>query len=91
VVIAAAAGLHARPAILLSRLAKQFTASIRVRSGDEGEWVDAKSIVRLMTLRVARGGQLQFSIRGADAERAVREVGDLLARNFDEADGAGRV
>jgi phosphocarrier protein HPr len=91
VVIPTEAGLHARPAILLSRLAKQFRASILVKSEDGGEWVDAKSIVRLMALRVAQGGQLQFSVRGSDAERAIAEVSALIARNFNERDDTGRV
>jgi phosphocarrier protein len=90
VVIPTETGLHARPAIALSRLAKQFSASILVKSEDGGEWVDAKSIVRLMALRVAKGGQLQFSVRGPDAARAIAEVAALIARNFNESDIADR-
>lgn len=83
-VIAAPAGLHARPAIRLSKLAKRFSAKILVRSENAGEWVDAKSIVRLMGLRVTEGRRMQFWIRGADAEQAVTEITALAARNFDD-------
>jgi phosphocarrier protein len=91
VVIAAPTGLHARPAIRLSRLAKQFRASILVRGDDSGEWVDAKSIVRLMALRVAEGGRLQISVRGDDAELAIVELRALVARDFNEAERPGSV
>ncbi|MFO7275567.1 MAG: HPr family phosphocarrier protein [Pseudomonadota bacterium] len=82
-------GLHARPAIRLSRLARQFEAHIRVRANGAGEWVDAKSIVRLMGLRVAYGTRLDFLAQGRDAERAVDELRKLVGRNFDESDGHG--
>ncbi len=88
VVVAAPAGLHARPAIRLSRLVKQFRANVRVR-GDGDDWVDAKSIVRLMALRVAEGGRLQFSARGEEAAQAIAAVGELIARNFEDTGGTG--
>jgi phosphocarrier protein HPr len=88
VVVAAPTGLHARPAIRLSRLAKQFNATVLVRSGDSGDWVDAKSIVRLMTLRVMEGGEVQFSVTGNDAERAIAELAALVGRNFNDVHGS---
>jgi phosphocarrier protein HPr len=89
VVVAASSGLHARPAIRLSRLAKQFRATVLVRSDGGAEWVDAKSIVRLMALRVAEGGRLQISVRGEDAERAMTELRELIARNFADVEDPG--
>ena len=84
VVVFAPAGLHARPAIKLSRLAKQFGARVSVRVDGAGEWVDAKSIVRLMALRVEGGKRLDFLARGEDADRAVAALSALVGRNFDE-------
>lgn len=88
VVVTAPTGLHARPAIRLSRLAKQFNATVLVRSGNSGDWVNAKSIVRLMSLRVTEGGQIQFSVAGNDAERAIAELAELVTRDFHDVHGS---
>ena len=80
-------GLHARPAIKLSRLARQFESRIDVRVDGVGEWVDAKSIVRLMALRAVNGKRLDFLARGKDAAPAVAALSNLVGRNFDEPDG----
>jgi phosphocarrier protein HPr len=41
-------GLHARPAVKLTKLAKRFDASVRMRIGAKGDWIDAKSVVKVM-------------------------------------------
>jgi phosphocarrier protein len=84
VVITAAAGLHARPAIKLSKLAKRFKSSIQVRVDGAGEWVDAKSIVRLMALKVDEGRRLNFVARGEDAEAALAALSALIVSNFED-------
>jgi phosphocarrier protein HPr len=43
-------GLHARPSVKLTRLAKTFAAQIEVAPTAEGPWVDAKSIVKVMAV-----------------------------------------
>lgn len=86
-IVVIATGLHARPAIKLSRLARQFESRIHVRVNGEGEWVDAKSIVRLMALRVGSGQRLDFRARGEDASPAIAALSSLVGRNFDEPDG----
>ncbi len=60
-----------------------------MRGDDGAEWVDAKSIVRLMALRVAEGGSLQISVRGDDAETAMAELRALVARDFTDLDDGG--
>lgn len=87
VVVTAPSGLHARPAIKLARLAKAFESRVEVRADGAGEWVDAKSLVRLMALRVDHGTRLDFVAKGRDAEEAVAALSDLVLRNFDEHDG----
>jgi phosphocarrier protein HPr len=86
-IVSTSTGLHARPAIKLSRLARQFESRIEVRVDGQGDWVDAKSIVRLMALRVGTGQRLDFLARGKDAGSAVAALSDLIGRNFDEPDG----
>ncbi len=49
-------GLHARPADLLVRLAKQFESTILILK--DGESADCKSILSLLTLGAAQGTEL---------------------------------
>jgi len=77
-------GLHARPSVKLTQLAKKFSADIRLRVADEGDWVNAKSIVRVMAMKVKVGQTLLFEAAGDDASQAVRDLISLVERNFDE-------
>ena len=43
-----AVGMHARPAVKLTKLAKRFSARIAVRVAGAADWIDAKSVARVM-------------------------------------------
>jgi phosphocarrier protein len=78
-------GLHARPAVRLTRLAKAFpAASVRLRARPGGDWVDAKSIVKVMALKARTGVMLELEAEGEAAEAAVAELKALVERDFDE-------
>lgn len=79
-------GLHARPSVKLTQLAKTFDASIRLRVLDDGDWVDAKSIVRVMAMKVKVGQTLLVQAEGAEAALAVDALVTLVERDFDEQD-----
>ena len=85
-----AIGLHARPSIKLTKLAKMFAAHIELAAADVGPWIDAKSIVRVMAAKVPQNATLRFRARGPDAAEAVRSLIRLVERDFDEdlPDGA---
>lgn len=83
-------GLHARPAVKFTKLAKTFSeAEIRVRGGDDLPWADAKSIVKVMALKLRSGALLQLEAEGEDAEAALHALTALVERNFDEQDNQG--
>lgn len=75
-------GLHARPAVKLTKLAKRFAATVRVRAG-AGAWVDAKSPNRVMKLKARHGETVWFEADGPDAVAAVAALVALVERNFD--------
>ena len=77
-------GLHARPAVKLTKLAKTFTAEVRLRAGDGEDWINAKSPNRVMKLKARHGAVLQFEAEGPDAEAATSALVALVGRNFDE-------
>ncbi|CAI3127069.1 Phosphoenolpyruvate-protein phosphotransferase [Acinetobacter oleivorans] len=59
VVLANAHGLHARPATYLVNLTKSFQGDIQV-AVDDGNFVSAKSLTRLLALGCKRGQTLRF-------------------------------
>jgi phosphocarrier protein len=76
--------LHARPAVKLTKLAKTFDAAIRLRGLPDGAWVDAKSIVKVMGLKLKTGTGIEIEAEGAAADAAIEALSGLVARNFDE-------
>ena len=87
VVITHPTGLHARPAVKLTKLAKSFPATIRLRRAPDGEWVDAKSIVKVMGLKFRTGTLVELEAEGEGAETALAELRALVERDFDESHG----
>jgi phosphocarrier protein HPr len=81
-------GLHARPSVKLTKLAKTFSSQIEVAPAQNGPWVDAKSIVKVMAVKAAKGTTLHFRAKGPDAREALAALRELVALNFlgDEAD-----
>jgi len=84
-----AVGLHARPSVKLTQLAKTFSARIELGVSQNGPWIDAKSIVKVMAFRAAKGSTLHFRAHGGDASEAVTALVDLVRRDFDESHGGG--
>jgi phosphocarrier protein len=82
-------GLHARPAVKLTQLAKSFAATVELALEPDGPWVDAKSPVRIMRVKAAKGTLLHFRASGSDADAAVGALVDLVARGFNEDAGEG--
>jgi phosphocarrier protein HPr len=76
-------GLHARPSVKLTQLAKRFGATIEFSLAADGPWVDAKSPVKVMRFKAARGATLHFRTRGADAIEALAAILALVERGFD--------
>jgi phosphocarrier protein len=89
VVITHAVGLHARPSVKLTKLAKGFQSAIEIAGSAAGPWVDAKSIVKVMAMKAKQGSELMVRASGADAAQAVAAIIDLVRRDFDEAGDHG--
>jgi phosphocarrier protein len=85
VVLTHAVGLHARPSVKLTKLAKAFASRIEVAAGEGGGWIDAKSIVKVMAMKARQGAVLQLRAEGVDADLAVEALVRLVERDFDEA------
>lgn len=85
VIVRHAIGLHARPSVRFTRLAKAHAADIAISLDEGGPWVDAKSIVRVMGLKAPQGARLHLRAQGADAEAALAALVRFLERGHDDA------
>ncbi len=85
VVITHDVGLHARPSVKLTKLAKGYASAVEIAAAEEGPWIDAKSIVKVMAMKARQNATLFVRATGADAEAAVAAVIHLVQRDFDEA------
>jgi phosphocarrier protein len=80
-------GLHARPSVKFTQLAKTFDASVEFALSADGPWIDAKSPVKVMRAKAPRGTRLHLRADGIDAAAAVQAMITLIERHFaDPAD-----
>lgn len=75
-------GLHARPAALFVQTAGKFTSHVWISKEDKK--VNAKSIMGLMSLAVAKGTFITIGAEGDDEQMAVKELIDLVTSGFRE-------
>lgn len=75
-------GLHARAAVKFVQLAAKYRAEIKVEK--DGQEVNGKSIMGLLTLVAALGMEITVVAIGPDAEEAAAQLAALVERGFDE-------
>ena len=77
-------GLHARPSVKLTKLAKGFESRIDLGLSADGPWVDAKSIVKVMATKAPQDSVIYFRAEGADADAAVQALVTLVEGDFQD-------
>jgi phosphotransferase system HPr (HPr) family protein len=76
-------GLHARPAAVFVRMASQYKCAIQVRNNTLGsEWVNAKSILSVLTLGVERDQEVALRLDGQDEDEAADAILGLIQSDF---------
>ena len=75
-------GIHARPAAMFVKVASQFNADIFVEK--DGERINGKSIMGLMTIEGYPGSIMKVTTSGADAQEAMDEIEELFKTKFGE-------
>ncbi len=79
-------GLHARPASLFVQTAAKFSSKIQVKNlTTNGNFVDAKSIIMVLTLGVMRDHEVVIQADGTDADAALEALKSLIEGNFGES------
>jgi phosphocarrier protein len=83
-------GLHARPAIKLTQLAKCFDSNVWIALAKDGPWTDAKSIARVMAMKTPFMATLYFAAEGGDAAEAAGALAKLVESDFTDLQNNGQ-
>jgi phosphocarrier protein HPr len=75
-------GLHARSSAKLVQISQPFPADLFIRF--DGQEVDGKSILNLLTLACPFGSEITVRTEGAQAEELMAAVGALIEDKFGE-------
>lgn len=69
-------GLHARPATMFTQKAKSFSANVTITKDETT--VDAKSILKVLSLGVVQGKSILIAAEGIDEQDAVETLVGLV-------------
>ena len=81
-------GLHARPASMFVETANRFEAEIRLCNLTAPEnWVNAKSILGVLTCAVKNGDEIEVQAEGTDEDAAAEALETLVKSEFKDDRG----
>jgi phosphocarrier protein len=75
-------GLHARAAVKFMNLANRFASSVRIEK--DGNEIDGKSILGILTLAAVQGSEITLKISGPDETQALNALVALIEKKFYE-------
>ena len=75
-------GLHARPAAQFVQTAAAFASKVTILANQKT--ADAKSILAVMGMGLAKGAQMTVTAEGADEEACLAALQTLVESNFGE-------
>ncbi|TMA59706.1 MAG: HPr family phosphocarrier protein [Deltaproteobacteria bacterium] len=76
-------GLHARASALLVQTVNKFSAQVSLSV--DGQTVDGRSILGVMTLGAPQGSKILVEAQGDDAERVIKAIEKLIDNRFNES------
>lgn len=79
------AGLHARPASLLVKLAGRFESEFYINM--YGYKINGKSILGVLTLAAEEGSEMELEVEGPDESDALEALVNLFDSGFNENNG----
>lgn len=82
VIVKNRAGIHARPAGMIVNLANKFKSLILIEK--DGESINAKSIMGLITLGVSCNTAIKISAQGDDETQALDSLVQLIDKRFED-------
>ncbi|MEX0686561.1 MAG: HPr family phosphocarrier protein [Balneolales bacterium] len=79
------AGLHARPAAQLVKVAVKFKSEFFIHM--YGYRINGKSILGVLTLAAEQGSEMELELNGPDEDDAMDALVELFERGFYEMNG----
>lgn len=73
-------GIHARPAGLLVKKAKEFESEITIDKN--GKKVAATKLMALMGMGIKSGDTVTVTADGSDEDRAIKEIEEFFSKNL---------
>jgi phosphocarrier protein len=73
-------GIHARPAGMLAKAAKEYKSEIFIEKG--GKKVSLVKLMQVMSLGVKCGDTVKVSVEGEDEDAATEKIRELLSENL---------
>ncbi len=73
-----AQGLHARPAALFVQIVSKYNSHVTISK--DGEEVNGKSIMGILTLGAQQNSSVTIKVDGEDAEKVLAELEELLLK-----------
>lgn len=75
-------GLHARAAARLVHMVNRFSSEVKISK--DGQIVNGRSIMGILTLAATQGSEIHVEAKGADAQEALRAIERLIEKKFYE-------
>lgn len=75
-------GLHARPAAIFVKQARNYDSDIIIKKGIQE--ANGKSIISIMALGAMKGDELIMITKGSDEDKALMDLSTLLGSMEDE-------
>ncbi len=75
-------GLHARAAVKFVNLANRFSSSVKVIK--DGNEIDGKSVLGILTLAAVKGTKITLKVSGEDEKLALENLTGLVENKFQE-------
>jgi len=75
-------GLHARAAVKFVNLANRFSSQVKIEK--DGDEIDGKSILGILTLAATQGTEIKLRVSGKDEEATLKALAALINNKFDE-------
>jgi len=73
-------GIHARPAGILAKKAKEYASRITITKG--GKTAEAQKLMAVMSLGVKKGETVTVSAEGEDEEKAATDMETFFKENL---------
>ncbi len=74
-------GIHARPAGILAKEAKQYESVIKIVNKD-GKAAEAKKLMALMGLGIKQGDTVTVTVEGGDEEAIAAKIEEFFKENL---------